>query len=179
MSEIKEGGSARFTRNTAVNVVLKKCMYICAWARASVGLCHLTSAVCPTVTLSNGLSLPADVLFSAPQLQPTCFHAVWQCSDILLLCLELVLVVAVVADSCPAHDPVPSLLYIQNTAVALWLNLVLKCLPLGNVKNVEGGGSDLAMPATASHTHTHSVISIIAHNQTNPSWIPPAPDSCR
>lgn len=64
--------------------------------------------------------------------------------------LLVVVVVAVVADSFSAYGLVPSLLYIQNTAVALWLYLVLKCLQLGNVKNVEGGGSDLAWSATAS-----------------------------
>ncbi len=62
----------------------------------------------------------------------------------------VVVVVVVVADSFSAYGLVPSLLYIQNTAVALWLYLVLKCLQLGNVKNVEGGGSDLAGSATAS-----------------------------
>ena len=62
----------------------------------------------------------------------------------------LAALVLVVADSFSAYGPVPSLLYIQNTAVALWLYLVLKCLQLGNVKNVEGGGSDLAGSATAS-----------------------------
>ena len=40
--------------------------------------------------------------------------------------------------------------YVVNRAVGLWLYLVLKCLQLGNVKNVEGGGSDLAGSAKAS-----------------------------
>lgn len=60
------------------------------------------------------------------------------------------MVVLVVADSICEYGLVPSCLYIQNIAVALWLYLVLKCLQLGNVKNVEGGGSDLAWSATAS-----------------------------
>lgn len=64
--------------------------------------------------------------------------------------LLVVVVVVAAADSFSAYGLVPSLLYIQNTAVALWLYLVLKCLQLGNVKNVEGGGSDLAGSATAS-----------------------------
>lgn len=58
-------------------------------ACASLGLCQLKTVVCRTVILSNGLSLPADVLVSAPQLHPTCFHAVRQCSYILFLCKEL------------------------------------------------------------------------------------------
>lgn len=67
-------------------------VYACVcvlWACASLGLCQLRTVVCRTVILSNGLSLPADVLFSAPQLHPTCFHAVWQRSYILFLCEEL------------------------------------------------------------------------------------------
>lgn len=60
------------------------------------------------------------------------------------------LLVVVVAYSFSAFGLVPSLLYIQNTAVALWLYLVLKCVQLGNAKNVEGGGSDLAGSASAS-----------------------------
>lgn len=51
--------------------------------------------------LSNGLSLPTDVLFSAPQLHPTCFHAARQCSYILfsLQGALVLVVVVVVADS--------------------------------------------------------------------------------
>ncbi len=64
--------------------------------------------------------------------------------------LVLLVLVVVVADSFSAYGLVPLQLYVHNTAVALWLYLVLKCLQLGNVKNVEGGGSDLAWSATAS-----------------------------
>ncbi len=66
------------------------CVCVCLLsACASPGLCQIRTVVCRTVILSNGLSLPADVLFSAPQLHPTCFHAVRQCSYILFLCMEL------------------------------------------------------------------------------------------
>lgn len=99
--------------------------------------------------LSNGLSLTADVLFSASQLDPTCFDNIF---FFLHGALELVVVVLVVVveDSFSAYGLVSFLIYIQNTAVAHWLYLVLKCLQLGNVKNVEGGGSDLAGSAMAS-----------------------------
>lgn len=63
------------------------CVWVCMlWACASLGLCLLRTTVCRTVILSNGLSTPADVLVFAPQLHPTCFHAVQQCSYILFLC---------------------------------------------------------------------------------------------
>lgn len=55
-------------------------LFVCVcvlWPCASLGLCLLQ-----TVILSNGLSLSADVLSSAPQLHPTCFHAVRQCSSL-------------------------------------------------------------------------------------------------
>lgn len=55
---------------------------VCAlWPCASLGLCLLKTVVCWTVILFNGLSLPADVFFSAPQLHHTCFHAISQCSS--------------------------------------------------------------------------------------------------
>lgn len=86
-----------------LHVYARVCVCVCVlWACASRGLCQLRTAVCRTVILSNGLSLPTDVLFSAPQLHPTCFHAARQCSYILFSlqgALVLVVVVVVVADS--------------------------------------------------------------------------------
>ena len=90
------------------HVYARVCVCVCVlWACASWGLCQLRTAVCRTVILSNGLSLPTDVLFPAPQLHPTCFHAARQCSYILfslqgalvLVVLVAVVVVVVVADS--------------------------------------------------------------------------------
>lgn len=98
-----------------------------------------------TMILSNGLSLTAHVLVSAPQLHSTCFHAVWQHSS-----LKRSSIRRRYYPWIPSLHMALSLLYIQNTAAAFWLYLVLKCLLLGNVKNAEGGGSDLAWSATAS-----------------------------
>lgn len=71
---------------------------------ASLGLCQLKTAVCRTVILSNGLSLPADVLDSTAASHM--FSRCWTMQLYYFSLLGAPVLLLVVADSFHAYGPI-------------------------------------------------------------------------